>query len=91
MNVERKQKPTNPNELIKGQIYHVYPFKDLVEIESVEEKNGILIIEGKWPYDYARRFTFVSRNNDLPNAIPLNGQLFYHIVFPEGMPEKIVI
>lgn len=91
MDIRRKQEPTKLNELIVGEVYHVYPLNELVEIEKVEESDSNLIIKGKWPYDYDKKFTFASRNNDLPNAILLNVQLFHHIVFPEGMPEKIVI
>jgi len=91
MDSREKQRPTEPNELIIGEVYHVHPLNELVVIERVEERDNTLTIEGKWAYDYDRKFTFTSRNNDLPNAIVLNGQLFYHIIFPEGMPEKVVI
>lgn len=92
MKITKKQNPTPPKELVAGQVYHVFPFNELVEIENVEEKDGVLIVEGKWPYDYARRFTFVSKNNNSFLHVPLlEGQLFHHIIFTKGMPEKIVI
>ncbi len=85
----RKQNPTKPQRLIPGQVYHVYPLNELVEIENVKEVDGILIIEGKWAYDYARRFTFTSKNISFANNILLKGQIFHQIIFPEGMPNKI--